>query len=146
MQTPRDIHLDCAKQVLRYVSGTMDYGILYKSATPIQLKGYTYADWAGYEADQRSTSSFVFSLGNGAISCSSEKQPPVALSSTKAEYGVAAVAACEAEWLKRILKDLGVPIKDPILFYCDNMSNIHLALNLMFHANTKHIEVHYHFI
>ena len=30
MQTPRDIHLDCAKQVLRYVSGTMDYGILYK--------------------------------------------------------------------------------------------------------------------
>ena len=44
MQTPRDIYLDCAKRVLRYVSGTMDYGILYKSATPIQLEGYTDAD------------------------------------------------------------------------------------------------------
>ena len=30
MQTPRDIHLDCAKRVLRYVSGTMAFGILYK--------------------------------------------------------------------------------------------------------------------
>ena len=35
MQTPRNIHLDCAKRVLRYVSGTMDYDILYNSATPI---------------------------------------------------------------------------------------------------------------
>ena len=40
MQTPRDIHLNCAKRVLRYVSGTMDYDILYKSATPIRLEGY----------------------------------------------------------------------------------------------------------
>ena len=35
MQTPCDIHLDCAKRVLRYVSGTMDCGILYKTAIPI---------------------------------------------------------------------------------------------------------------
>ena len=35
MQTPVYIHLYCAKRVLRYVSGTMDYDILYKSVTPI---------------------------------------------------------------------------------------------------------------
>ena len=51
------------------------------------------------------------------------------------------VAACEAVWLKRILKDLGVPIKDPTPLYCDNMSSIYL-----FQVRTKHIEVHYHFI
>ena len=56
------------------------------------------------------------------------------------------MAACEAVWLKRILKDLGVPIKDPIPLYCDNKSNIHLAQNPVFHACMKHIEVHYHFI
>ena len=46
-QTPRDIHLDCAncsKQVLRYVSGRTDNGILYKSATPIRLEGHTDTD------------------------------------------------------------------------------------------------------
>ena len=74
----------------------MDYDILYKSATSIQLKGYTNADWADYKADRRSTSGFVFSLRSGAISWSSKKQPTVILSRTKAEYRGAATAACEA--------------------------------------------------
>ena len=56
------------------------------------------------------------------------------------------MAACEALWLKRILKDLDVPIKDPTPLYCDNMSSIYLARNPVFHARTEHIEVHYHFI
>ena len=56
------------------------------------------------------------------------------------------MAACEVVWLKRILKDLGVPIKDLTSFYYDNMSSIYLAWNPVFHARTKHIEVHYHFI
>ena len=58
----------------------------------------------------------------------------------------AAVAACEAIWLKRILTDLGVSIKDLILLYCDNMSSIHLARNPVFLTWTKHIDVHYHFL
>ena len=87
----------------------------------------------------------MFSLGSGTVLWSSKKQPTVALSSTEAEYRGATIAACEVVWLKRILKDLGFPIKDPIM-YCNNMSNIHLARNPIFHARTKHIEVHYHFI
>ena len=85
MHTLHDIHLDCAKRVLRYVSGTMDYDILYKLATPIRLKGYTIVDWAGYKADKRSTSGFFFSLGNDTISRSRKKQPIAALSNTKVE-------------------------------------------------------------
>ena len=74
MQTPRDIHLDCAKRLLRYVSGTMDYVILYKLATPIRLKRYTDADWADYNVDRQSTSGFFFSLDSGAIWWGLEKQ------------------------------------------------------------------------
>ncbi len=33
-----------------------------------------------------------------------------------------------------------------IVIYCDNISNILLANNPVYHAKTKHIEVHYHFI
>ena len=62
------------------------------------------------------------------------------------EYRGAAVAAYKDVWVKRILKDLGVPIADPIRIFCNNMSNIYLARNPVFHARTKHIEVHYHFI
>ena len=48
--------------------------------------------------------------------------------------------------MKRILKDLGVPITNPILLYYENMSNIQLARNPVFHTRTKHIEAHKHFI
>ena len=44
MQNPRNLHLDCAKRILRYVSATMDYDIMYKSNTTIRLEGYTDMD------------------------------------------------------------------------------------------------------
>ena len=96
MQTPWDIHLDCVKRVLRYVNGTMDFGILYKSATPIWLDEYTDANWASYKDDKRSTSGFIFSLNSGAISWSNKREPIVALSSTKTEYRGVTVASREA--------------------------------------------------
>jgi hypothetical protein len=34
----------------------------------------------------------------------------------------------------------------PIVIYCDNMNSILLVNNPVYHARTKHIEVHYHFI
>ena len=52
MQHSRNLHLDCAKRILRYVRLTMDYGIVYKSNATIRLEGYTYTDWAGYIADR----------------------------------------------------------------------------------------------
>ncbi len=33
-----------------------------------------------------------------------------------------------------------------VVIYCDNMSTILIANNSIYHARTKHIEVHYHFI
>ena len=37
-------------------------------------------------------------------------------------------------------------VSDPATIYCDNLSSIQLAKNPVFHARTKHIEVHYHFV
>jgi hypothetical protein len=33
-----------------------------------------------------------------------------------------------------------------VIIYCDNINNILLANNPIYHVRTKHIEVHYHFI
>jgi hypothetical protein len=88
----------------------------------------------------------MFSFGNGVVSWSSKKQPTIALSSTEAEYRGAAIVACEVVWLQKLLSDLGQLVDAPIVIYCDNISSILLANNLVYHARTKHIEVHYHFI
>jgi hypothetical protein len=37
-------------------------------------------------------------------------------------------------------------VDTPVVIYCDNISSILLANNPVYHAKTKHIEVHYHFI
>ena len=87
------------------------------------------------------TSNGCKELGNVAITWSSKKQLTVALSSTEAEYRGAAVATCEAIWLKSLLKDLQVEVSDPTTIYCDNLKSIQLAKNPVFHARTKHIEV-----
>ena len=107
---------------------------------------YTDADWASSVGDRRSTSGFMFSFGSATITWSSKKQPMVALLSTEAEYRGAAIVACEVAWLCTLLKDLGVHIDERVFIYCDNLSSIQLARNPVFHARTKHIEVHYHYI
>ena len=96
--------------------------------------------------DRRSTNGVMFSLGSAVVTWSSKKQPTVALSSTEAEYKGAAMAACEIAWLRKLLQDLGHDLSGAITLYCDNMSNIQLANNPVFHARTKHIEVHYHYV
>ncbi len=88
----------------------------------------------------------MFSFGSGAISWSSKKQPTIALSSMEAEYKGAVIVACEVVWLQELFSNLGQSVDAPVVIYCDNISSILLANNLVYHARTKHIEVHYHFI
>jgi hypothetical protein len=53
---PRRVHLVAAKHVMRYLKGTMDYGLSYDGDHDFTLIGYTDADWAGSVADRKSTS------------------------------------------------------------------------------------------
>ena len=146
MQVPRKPHMDAVRRVLQYAKGTLNYGLFYAYGSDVEVCGYTDADWTGSTYDRRSTSGYVFSLGSGAVSWSSKKQPTVALSSTEAEYRGRAMAACEIAWLRKLLQSLGCKVEKPVTLYCDNMSSIQLANNPVFHARTKHIEVHYHYV
>jgi hypothetical protein len=88
----------------------------------------------------------MFSFGSGVTSWSSKKQPTVALLSTEAEYRGVTIAACEVVWLQKLLSNLGQLVDAFIVIYYDNISSILLVNNLVCHARTKHIKVHYHFI
>jgi hypothetical protein len=127
------------------VKSTLDYGILYQKDGVCQITGYCDVDYVGDCDTRRSTTCYVFSLRSGAVSWCSKRQPTVSLSTTEAEYIAAAMAVQESTWLTRLLQDLHQPVKQ-VLLHCDNRSAICLAENPVFHARTKHIEVHYHFI
>jgi hypothetical protein len=68
MVEPRRVHLMAEKHVLRYLKGTIDYGLRYVLDREIRLQGYADSDWVGSVADRKSTSGCCFSLGSTMIS------------------------------------------------------------------------------
>lgn len=146
MSRPLDSHWNAAKCVLRYLSGTCNYGILYTDSSDVTLAGYSDSDWAGNLDDRRSITGYAFSIGSGVISWCSKKKSTVALSSCEGEYQALCAATCEAIWLRRLLSDAGEGQKAATSIKTDNQSTIKLAYNPVFHKNTKHIDTQCHFV
>jgi hypothetical protein len=103
MSQLRQTHWIAAKHVLRYLRGTVGYGLRYGSCVDLSVQGYADADWAGSTVDQKSTSGCCFTLGSAMVSWCSRKQSSVALSTTEAEYIALSVAVREAMWLRKLL-------------------------------------------
>ncbi|XP_073103333.1 secreted RxLR effector protein 161-like [Elaeis guineensis] len=76
VHNPSKHHLSTAKRILRYVQGTLSFGISVD--------------------DRKSTTGYVFCLASGAILWVSKKQQTTALSSTKAKYVAATAASSHA--------------------------------------------------
>ena len=106
MDNPCESHWKAAKKVLRYLKGTIYFGIVYNDESDVELAGFFYLDGARNPDDRRSTSGYAFNLGSGIISWSSKKQAIISLSSNEAEYKALCRGTYEAIWLRRILKML----------------------------------------
>jgi hypothetical protein len=144
-----DYGLTCSsmKHLLRYVAGTIDYGLTYsRSNGELQLVGYSDSDMAGDIDDRKSTSGILYFLGDSPVAWQSQKQRVVALSSCEAEYIAGAAAACQGIWLRRLLEDMvGTDVFPPQL-KMDNQSAIALSKNPVLHDRSKHIDTRFHFL
>ena len=102
----RHVHLIATKHILRYLRGTIDYGLKYEVNQNINLEGYVDLDWAGSAIDRKRTSGCCFSMGSGVISWFSKKPSCVELNTAEAEYVTACSSICEAVWIRKLLSDL----------------------------------------
>ena len=148
-------HLLAAKGVLRYLAGTLDYGLEYAvptSSIPLTVTLFsqgcalTNADWASDENDRKSVSGYCFYLHGCLISWSAQKQKVIASSSTEAEYYSLSYALREGLWIRLFLTSLQLPVPTPFPLLCDNQSAIKLANSDTSSSRSKHIDVWYHFI
>ncbi|WVZ17679.1 hypothetical protein V8G54_010661 [Vigna mungo] len=139
MHDPKENHMNALKRILRYIQGTIDFGLhLYKS-TMGNLLSYTDADWGGCPDTRRSTFGYCIFFGDNLISWSSKRQP------TLSHSRVANVVS-ESCWIQNLLLELHCPIHKATMVYCDNMSAIYLSGNPIQHQRTKHIEMDIHFV
>ena len=111
----------------------------------MKLQGYVDADFAGDIVSRKSTTGFVFTLGDTAISWTLNLQKIVTLSTTEVEYVAATEVGKEMIWLHSFLDELSKKQEMGIL-HSDNQSAIFLAKNLVFHSKSKHIQTKYHLI
>nr|GEZ24017.1 ribonuclease H-like domain-containing protein [Tanacetum cinerariifolium] len=146
MHDPREPYFSALKRILRYVRGTLSYGLQLYPSTTSTLVAYSYANWAGCPTTRQSTSGYCVFLGNNLLSWSSKRQFTISRSSTEAEYRGVANAVAETCWLRNLLHELHTPLSTATLVYCDNVSAVYLSSNPIQHQRTKLIEIDIHFI
>jgi hypothetical protein len=96
MHDPQELHLTVMKRILRYLRGTLDFGLLLRLSSTTELRVYTDADWASCPNTRQSTSGYVMFLGDSLVSWSSKRQSVVSRSSAEAEYRAVANGVAEA--------------------------------------------------
>lgn len=167
-ENPSTPHVNAVKRILRYIKGTKSYGIFFPTNENLVLYAFSDADFAGCLDTRRSTTGYVFQLGQAIISWASQRQKSVSKSTAESEYKAASDTVGEMVWLHSLLEDLlpngfdrpilsideGNDISDELfpdrhnkpILSVDNQSAIKLVKNPEMHKRTKHIDVSYHFI
>ena len=70
LHAPTADHFLAVKHILRYVKGTLHFGLTFHPSTiPSTLVAYLDADWAGCPDTRRSTSDYSIYLGNNFLEC-----------------------------------------------------------------------------
>nr|GEU57310.1 retrovirus-related Pol polyprotein from transposon TNT 1-94 [Tanacetum cinerariifolium] len=113
---PTSVHMQAVKHLMRYLFNSPGQGILLAHHSKVQLTAYCDSDWGSFPMTRRSTTGYCILLGDSPISWKSKKQ------------------------------DLGLKDLHPVTLHCDNQEAIHIAVNPVFHARTKHIEVDCHYV
>ncbi|KAL0405883.1 UNVERIFIED_CONTAM: Retrovirus-related Pol polyprotein from transposon TNT 1-94 [Sesamum latifolium] len=68
MEAPTSSHMKAAKRIFHYLKGTLDFGKFYSRSNDFTLKGFCDSDYAGDIDNWKSTTAFVFFMGDCAIS------------------------------------------------------------------------------
>ncbi|KAG7533536.1 Zinc finger CCHC-type superfamily [Arabidopsis thaliana x Arabidopsis arenosa] len=126
---PRVSHLNAVKRIIKYVKGTVEYGLFYTKHTNHNLAGFCDADWSGCLDGRRSTSGGCFFLGNNLIAWHSKKQNCVSISSTQAEYIAMGSCCTQLLWMKQMLADYGMT-SEILLIHCDNTGSLHRSTSV----------------
>jgi hypothetical protein len=146
MDSPRQPHMDAASHVFRYLKNTQGQGIFYPFSSDFTLRAFCDSDWAGCSDSRRLITGICVFLGDSLLSRKSKKQSTVSRSSAEAEYRSMVSCSCEITWLIALLWDFTILHPQHALLLCDSKVTLHIAVNLVFHEQTKHIDIDCHLV
>lgn len=158
LEQPRTTHMNAALRVIRYLKGTKHLRLIL-GGKRLTVTGFSDADW-GSQMHRHSITGSALYVGSSVTVYSSKKQPIITMSSVEAEYVALTFLAKDVIWARKLLAELEKFVSispdeptrvcykpsDPTTVFCDNQGAITLSKNSTYHARTKHIDIHFHFI
>jgi Reverse transcriptase (RNA-dependent DNA polymerase) len=159
---PRRAHSQAIKQIVRYLRGTADKGIIFSTKDEATVDCYVDADFAGAfnkdgdtqdPATARSRTGYIIFAYGVPICWGSKLQTEIALSTTEAEYIALSTATREVLGLRNLLEELSseLDISKKFVFttmsqiFEDNNGAIALAKSPTLTPRTKHFATKLHF-
>lgn len=138
--------MDAVVRVVKYLKGSIGFGILLPSPSSTSIFAYCNSDWVFCPMSRRSLIGFCVKLGDSLLSWRTKKQNTVSRSSVEAEYRAMATTTCVVVWIRGILNDMGVKFLHPTTLYCDNKASIHIAAKTQCSLAHKNIEIDCHLV
>ncbi|RDX61771.1 hypothetical protein CR513_59967, partial [Mucuna pruriens] len=118
MESPTSTHMKASK---------IFFGLCYSSSNQFKLMRVCDSDFAGDINDRKSTTSFVYFMGDCAYTWNSKKQVFVTLFTCEAtEYVATTSFTCQPIWLRKLLKDFNMNQEESTKIHIDN--NLHKFL------------------
>ena len=101
-QSPNQDHWAFVHRVLKYLKGTINYGLCY-NGFPSVLEGFSDTNQISDSNEMKSISGYVFILSGSAVSWKFAKQTCITRSTIEAEFIALENASSELEWLQKPL-------------------------------------------
>jgi hypothetical protein len=135
-------------RVVRYLAGTVNYGLRFSKRGLSSMVAYSDGDWAGDRIDGLSRSGVAVKFMDALVAWRSKKQPCVARSSAESELIALDLTVREVLWLRKLCKGLDLNLSEDggaptIPIFEDNVACLNIANGSRWSNQTKHVDVKY---
>ena len=137
MSKPSKAHMGAAKYLLHFLAESVNFSITYMRKR-FKLAAYSDANWGNNPDNGKPTSSYIFVLANGPISCKVGLQSLIAQSTMGAELMTAVFTMKEAVFCSNMVMELGFEKESSsVPMYLGNTSALHATSKRTYSLRAK---------
>jgi hypothetical protein len=139
-------HVEYAKHLLRYLKGTLNEGLIYRTGFPMYYQIFTDASHASCVDTRRSIVSIVVKLAGNTVYWKNMFTKIVSHSSTESELMALDVGATIGQMMRWLVESIGGPIQGQVQIFVDNAGTISIACNPIQSGRNLHVHARYFYV